>query len=105
MELYYSCLGALSSLSEASGAAQIYGDWGVVKAAGCIGGIISREAVLIVPLLSLLWDESSHLIVISFPENLIDGLLRHHTVDSPFLQDLVIVAGRWFEDVFRYAWD
>ena len=85
MELCYACLCALSSLPEASGAAQIHGDWSVIKTAGCIGRIISLEAVLIVPLLSLLWDESSHLIVVSPPEDLINGFLRYYAVDGSFL--------------------
>ena len=95
----------LSSLSEASGTAQIHGDWGIVKASRGIRGVVSLKAVLIIPLLSLFWDESSHLIVVSFSKDLVDGLLGYDAVDSSFLQNLVVVAGGWFEDVSSYAWD
>ena len=61
--------------------------------------------VLISPLLPLFWDESSHLVVISFPKDLVDSLLGYNTIDSSFLQDLVVVTGGWFEDVSSYAWD
>ena len=63
------------------------------------------EAVLIVPLLSLFWNESPHLIVVSSPEDLVYGFLGYDTVDSSLLEHLVIVTGGWFEDVFSYAWD
>ena len=95
----------LSSLSKASGTAQIHRDWGVVKTSGGVRGVIALEAVLVVPLLSLFWDESSHLIVISSSKDLIDGFLRYDTVDGSFLQDLVVVARGWFEDILSYAWD
>ena len=75
LELCYMCLCTLSSLSEASSTAQIHGDWCVIKASGRIGGVISLEAVLIVPLLSLFQNESSHLIIVSSSEDLVDGLL------------------------------
>ena len=67
--------------------------------------VVSSKAVLIIPLLSLFWDESSHLIVVSFPEDLTNGLLGRYTVDSSLLQDLVVVTRGWFEDVFPYAQD
>ena len=70
-----------------------------------IGGIIALKAVLIIPLLSLFWDESSHLIVVSFPEDLVYGFLGYDTVDRSFLEYLVVVAGGWFKDIFPYAWD
>ena len=63
------------------------------------------EAVLIVPLLSLLWDESPHLIVVSFSEDLVYGLLGYDTVNSSLFEHLVIVAGGWFKDIFSYTWN
>jgi hypothetical protein len=75
----------LSSLSEASGTAQIHGYWGIVKASRGVRGVIALEAVLIVPLLSLFWNESSHLIVVPSPEDLVYGLLGYDTVDCSFL--------------------
>ena len=75
LKLRNACLRALSSLPEASSVAQVYRDRHVVEALGCVRRIISLEAVLVGPLLPLLWDGSSHLIIVSFPEDLIDGLL------------------------------
>ena len=85
-------LHTLSPVPEASGAAQVHGDWCIVKASGCVGGIVSLEVVLIVPLLPLLRDESPHLIVISFPKDLVDGFLGNDTVNSSLFQYLVVVA-------------
>ena len=79
------CLCALSSLSEASGAAQVHGNWGVVKASGGIRRVVALEAVLVILPLLLLWDESSHLVVVSSSKDLIDSFLRDNTVDGPFL--------------------
>ena len=64
---------------------------------------IALEAVLVVPLLPLFWDESAHLVVVSLPEDLVYGFLRDDAVDGPFLQDLIIVAGGWFEDISSYT--
>jgi hypothetical protein len=72
---------------------------------GGVGGVVFLEAALVVPLLFLLWDESPHLVVVSFSKDLIDCLLGYNTIDSSFLQDLVIIAGGWFEDISSYAWD
>ena len=55
--------------------AQIHGDWGVVEASWSVRGVVSLETILIVSLLSLFWDESSHLIVISSSEDLVYSLL------------------------------
>ena len=85
LELRYACLRTLSSLSEASGAAQIHRDWGVVKASRGVRGVVALEAVLTIPLLSLFWDESAHLVVVPFPEDLIYGFLGDDTIDSSFL--------------------
>ena len=85
LKLCNACLRALSSLPEASSAAQVHRDRRVIEASGCVRRVISLEAVLVIPLLPLLWDESSHLIVVSSPEDLINGLLRYDTVDSSFL--------------------
>ena len=85
LELRYARLRTLSSLSEASGVAQVHGDWSIVKASGGVGGIVTLEAVLIIPLLSLLWDESSHLVVVSFSKDLVYGLLGFVAVDCSFL--------------------
>ena len=101
----YACLRALSSLSEASGAAQVHRDWSVVKALGGIRGIIALEAVLVAPLLSLFRDESSHLVVVSLSKDLVYGFLRDDAVDCSLFEYLVIVTGGWFEDVSSYAWD
>ena len=93
LELHHMCLCTLSSLSEASSAAQVHGDWGVVKVSRGVRGIVALEVVLIIPLLSLFWDESSHLVVVSFPKDLVDSLLGDNAVDGSLLQDLVVVAG------------
>ena len=85
LELCHTCLCALSSLSEASGAAQVYGNWGVVKALGGVRRVVALEAVLVILPLLLFWDESSHLVVVSSSEDLIDSFLRDNTVDGPFL--------------------
>ena len=71
----------------------------------CVGRVVSLKVVLISPLLPLFWDESSHLVVFSFPKDLVDSFLGYNTIDSSFLQDLVVVTGGWFEDVSSYAWD
>jgi hypothetical protein len=63
------------------------------------------EAVLIIPLLSLFWDESSHLIIVSSSEDLIDGFLGYDAIDGSLFQDLVVVAGGWFKDILSYTWD
>ena len=73
----YACLRALSSLSKASSATQVHRDWGVVEASGGIRGVIALEAVLVILLLSLFWDESAHLVVVSLSEDLVYGLLRN----------------------------
>ena len=96
---------ALSSLSEASSAAQIHRDWSVVETLGGIRRIIALEAVLVASLLSLFWDESSHLIVVSLSEDLIYSFLRDDTVDCSLFEHLVVVAGGWFEDISSYAWN
>ena len=75
----------LSSLSEASSTAQVHGDWGVVKVSRGVRGVIALEAALVIPLLSLFWDESSHLIVVSSPKDLVDSFLGDDTVDGSFL--------------------
>ena len=72
---------------------------------GGVGGVVFLEAALVVPLLFLLWDESPHLVVVSFSKDLIDCLLGYNAIDSSFLQDLVIITGGWFEDISSYAWD
>ena len=81
----YAHLRALSSLSETSGAAQVYGNWGIVEMLGSIGGVVALEVVLIIPLLSLFWYESPHLVVVSFSEDLIDGLLGDNAVNCSLL--------------------
>ena len=96
---------ALSSLSEASSTAQIHGDQSVIEASRGVRGIIALEAVLIVPLLSLLWDESAHLVIVSLSEYLIYGLLRDDAVDCSLFEHLVVVAGGWFKDIFSYTWN
>ena len=96
---------ALSSLSETSGSAQVHRDWGVIETSWSVRGIISLEAILVVSLLTLFGDESSHLIVVSFPEDLIYGFLGDDAVDGSLLQDLIVVAGGWFEDVLSYTGD
>ena len=53
LELGYTRLCALSSLSETSGAAQVHRDWRVVEASRGVRRVIALEAVLIIPLLSL----------------------------------------------------
>jgi hypothetical protein len=63
------------------------------------------EAVLIVPLLSLFWDESAHLVVVSSSEDLVYGLLGDDAVNGSLLEHLIVVAGGWFEDISSYAWD
>ena len=98
-------LRALPSLSEASGAAQIHRDRGVVEASGGVRGVIALEAILIIPLLSLFRDESAHLVVVSFSKDLVYGFLGDDTIDRSLLQHLVIIARGWFEDVSPYAWD
>ena len=95
----------LPSLSETSGSAQVHRDWSVIETSQGIGGIISLETILVVTLLALLWDESAHLVVVSFPEDLIYGLLGDDTVDCSLFEHLIVVAGGWFEDIFSYAWD
>ena len=105
LELSHARLCALSSLSEASSAAQVHRDWGVIEASRGVRGIIALEAVLIVPLLSLFWDESAHLIIVSFSKDLVYGFLRDDAIDRSFLQYLVVIARGWFEDVSPYAWD
>ena len=82
LELCGACLCLSSSLSKSSGTAQVYRDWCIVKVSGCVRGVVSLEVVLVIPLLFLLWNKSSHLIVISFPKDLIDGFLGYDTVDS-----------------------
>ena len=85
LKLCHTCLCALSSLPEASGAAQVHGNWGVVKALGGVRRVVALEAVLVILPLSLLWDESSHLVVVSSSEDLIDSFLGDNTVNGPFL--------------------
>ena len=75
----------LSPLSKASSVAQVHRNWSVVKASRGVGGVVALEAVLVIPLLSLFWDESSHLVVVSFSEDLVDSFLGDNTVDGPFL--------------------
>ena len=99
------CLHTLSPLPKTSSAAQVHRDWGVVEVSGGVRGIVSLEAVLVIPLLSLFWDKSAHLVVVSFPEDLVYGLLGDDAIDCSFLQHLIVVAGGWFENVFPYAWD
>jgi hypothetical protein len=50
-----------------------------------VGGVVALEAVLVIPLLSLFWDESSHLVVVSFSKDLVDSFLGDNAVDGPFL--------------------
>ena len=69
------CLSALSSLSEPSGLAQVYRNWGVVKTSGGVRGVISLEAVLVILSLLLFWDESSHLVVVLSFKDLINSFL------------------------------
>ena len=88
LELRYTHLCALSPLPEASGAAQVYGNWGVVEVLGGIRRIIALEVVLVIPLLSLFWDKSSQLVVILSPEDLIDSFLGDDTVDGSFLKEI-----------------
>ena len=99
------CLRTLPSVSKASGTAQIHRDGGVVETSWGVGRVIPLEAVLIVPLLSLFWDESAHLVIVSLSEDLIYGLLGDDAIDCSLFQHLVVIAGRWFEDVFPYTWD
>ena len=99
------CLRTLSSLSEASGTAQVHGNWGIVEALRGIRGVVALEAVLVVPLLSLFWDKPPHLIVVSSSKDLVDGFLGYDAINGSLLQDLVVVAGGWFEDVSSYARD
>ena len=75
----------LSPLPEASSVTQVHRDWSVVKVSRGIGRVVALKAVLVIPLLSLLWDESSHLIVVPSPEDLVDSLLGDNTVDGSFL--------------------
>ena len=105
MELCYACLRALSSLSEASGTAQIHRDWGVIEVSRGVGGVISLEAVSVVPLLSLFWDKSAHLVIIPLPEDLVYGFLGNDAINGPLFEYLVVVAGRRFEDVSSHARD
>ena len=83
--------------------AQVHGDWGVIEASWSVGQVVSLEAVLVVPLLSLFWDESAHLIIVSSSKDLIYGFLRDDAIDRSFLQHLVVITGGWFEDVLPYA--
>ena len=85
LELRHACLCTLSSLSEASSAAQVHRNWSVIKVSGGVRGVVALEAVLTIPLLPLFWDESSHLVVVPSSKDLIDGLLGDDTVDGPFL--------------------
>ena len=85
LELRYACLRTLSSLSETSGTAQIHRDWSIIEASWSVGRVVSLEAVLVVPLLSLFWDKSTHLVIVSPSEDLIDGLLGDDTIDRPLL--------------------
>ena len=105
LELCYACLCTLSSLLKTSSVAQVHRDWGVVKASRGVRRVVALEAVLIIPLLSLFWDESSHLIIVLSPEDLIDGFLGYDAVDGSLFQDLVVVARRWFEDILSYTRD
>jgi hypothetical protein len=43
------------------------------------------EAVLIVPLLSLFWDESAHLVIVFSPEDLIYSFLGDDAINCSFL--------------------
>ena len=85
LELRYAHLCTLSSLSEASSAAQVNGNWSVVKASWGVRRVVALEEVLIIPLLSLFWDESSHLVVVPPSKDLVDSLLGDNTVDGPLL--------------------
>ena len=105
LELRYARLCALPSLSEASSTAQVHGDWGVVETSRGVRGVIALEAVLVVSLLSLFWDESAHLVVVSSSEDLVYGFLRDDAVDCSLLEHLVVVAGGRFENVFPHTWD
>ena len=82
MELCDVCLRLSSSLSEPSGVTQVHGDWHIIEVSGHVRGVVPLEAVLVIPLLPLFWDKSSHLVIVSFPKNLTDGLLGYHAVDS-----------------------
>ena len=75
----------LSSLSEASGTAQVHRDWGVVETSWGVRGIIALEAVLVIPLLLLFWDESPHLVVVPLPEDLVYRFLGDDAIDGSFL--------------------
>ena len=86
LELHYACLCTLSPLSEAPSTAQVHGNWCVVKASGSVRRVVALEAVLVIPLLSLFWDESSHLVVVPSSEDLINGLLGDNTVDAIFFR-------------------
>ena len=79
------CLYPLSPLSEASCVAQIHGNYQVVEVWRGIRGVVPFKAVLIASLLSLVGDESPHLVVVFSSENLGDRLLRDDTVDGSFL--------------------
>ena len=85
LELHHARLHMLSPLPKASSVAQVHRDWGVVKVSRGVRGVVALEVVLIIPLLLLFWDESSHLVVVSSPEDLVDSFLGDDTVDGPFL--------------------
>ena len=48
LELRDTHLGALSSLSESSGTAQVHRDWRIIEVSRYIRGVISLETVLVV---------------------------------------------------------
>ena len=85
--------------------AQVHRDWGVIEASRGVGRVISLEVVSIVSLLSLFWDESAHLVIVSLSEDLVYGLLGDDAVNGSLFEHLVVVAGGRFEDVSSYAWD
>ena len=93
LKLRHVRLHMLSPLPKASSVAQVHRDWGVVKASRGVRGVVALEVVLIILLLLLFWDESSHLVVVSSPEDLVDSFLGDDTVDGRFLLDLIVVAG------------
>ena len=85
LELHHACLCTLSPLSEAPSVAQVHENWSVVKLSGGVRRVVALEAVLTIPLLSLFWDESSHLVVVPSSKDLIDSLLGDNAVDGPLL--------------------